>query len=1051
MFKTYNASAGSGKTTNLVAEYLSICLKNRESYRGVLAVTFTNNATAEMKDRILRTLCDFAFTDTNVWDFWEEQNLETRQRLAKSCFIHQPTQELSKLDSTTIRKNSEQLLEDILTHYPDFAISTIDSFFQRIVRSFAFDLGLNIDFNIEVSLDDYFQQTIDLLYQRISGKKKEGKELARRVLDLMEQKMEEKGHWRIDHDLLALLKDIYYDEQAQNNIDLLKDTDFQKADNLLSETWAKGKVELENLVNKTREIIRNSGIPETDFPKGGIIDWLAHVSPNGYKAYVKTENAVNGDSFTKANKQDLSPKEREDIILLKKEIESLIDGTMRTCALVRSNFKRFHLIFDLQRIMEELRLHDNKFFLSETGQLIQKEIKNNPVPYIYSKVGNRFRNYFIDEFQDTSDTQWENLLPLLDEAVASGGKAILFGDVKQAIYRFRNGNPQLFADLVRTGSERRRHFEQLTNCEEKNLDTNHRTFKKIINFNNRFFTKLPELPAFPQRLSEFHRDFYRDFYASVEQEISKKDDGFVAIQFRPQESQTGEINDYLAEATLKAVKDALNRNYNLHDIAVLTRTITAGKVIGKTLSDNGIPVISIDSLTLGCSEQIKLIIAMMHYIASPSDDIIRLQLFHLLLNRDNRNEALSDYMENLGLEGFNGLLNKEFGITVCRDHWQSLPLISLVHTLIKELMVQKTSNYIVEFINQVHDYANSQGNNLNTFLEWWEEKGNGKAVSTPDDIDAVRIMTIHKSKGKEFPVVILPSPNKYMNELTKANEWRALDATKFGLPTLLLRKNDDSDAAFNTDSYAEEKALTALDEANILYVGHTRPEEALYIIADKKRLDDQDKKSKAHAKYFSYSLLLEDFILKHPDEFTEMDGYLWFGDRNHTRRTPHHDIERENRNEELPIVDFPLSQLLPADTSTEKQKVGIAIHAYFENLEHFPQTEEEAANWQFEEGNPYQEEIRAALVSLTRNTRLRPYFADGLTVLKEVNILTENGERRRPDRIVQLADETVVIDFKTGHPSEKVQKKYHEQVQEYVELLQSMGFHNVHGELLYID
>lgn len=1049
MFKTYNASAGSGKTTNLVAEYLSICLKAPESYRSVLAVTFTNNATAEMKGRIIQTLNDFAFTAPDVWDFWEEQDDGTRKRLAKARFIHQTTQTLSQLDSVTIQDRSEKLLENILSHYPDFAISTIDSFFQRIVRSFAFDLGLNIDFNVEVSLDDYFQQTVDLLYQRISGKKKEGKKLARRVLDLMEQKMEEKGHWRIDDDLLALLKNIYYNEQAQENIDLLKDTDFQEASALLSETWEKGKEKLENLVNQAREVIRNSGIKETDFPSNGIIDWLDHVSTDSYKTYVKTEDAVNGASFTKARRPDLSPQDRETIIRIKREIETLIDETLRTCKIVRSNFKKIHLIFDLQRIMEELRLQDNKFFLSETGQLIQKEIKGNPVPYIYSKVGSRFRNYFIDEFQDTSDTQWENMLPLLDEAVASGGKAILFGDVKQAIYRFRNGNPQLFADLVRPGSERRRHFERLTACEEQHLDTNHRTLKKIIDFNNRFFTEIRTLPAFPQRLLEFRNDFYRDFYASVEQKMFKTGEGFVAIQFRPEDNETADINNYLAEATLKAVKDALNRNYSLHDIAVLTRTTTAGEHIGKVLSDNGCPVISVDSLTLGSSEQIRLLIAMMRYIASPSDNIARLQLFHLLLNRDNRNEELADYMERLGLEGYNSLLNREFSITVCRNQWQTLPLISLVHSLIQALKIPKKNCYTVEFINQVHDFGNNQGNNLSAFLEWWEDKGCRKAVSMPDDIDAVRIMTIHKSKGKEFPVVIMPVPNKYMKDLTKANEWRTLDPSKFGLPTILYRKSDNTDAAFSTENFAEEKALTALDEANILYVGHTRPEEALYIIADKTRPSDKDKNSKAHSMYFSYSLLLEDFIQQHPDEFTEKDGYLWFGDMNHTSSKPHHNTGSEKSNEEIPISDFSLSELLPADTDTEKQEIGIAIHTYFEKLEHFPMTEAEADQWHFDEGQLYQDEIRAALKSLTRKTDILPYFADGMTVLKEVTILTENGERRRPDRVVQLDNETLVIDFKTGHPAESARKKHLSQVQEYVELLQSMGFPNVRGELLY--
>lgn len=1051
MFKTYNASAGSGKTTNLVAEYLSICLQAPENYRSVLAVTFTNNATAEMKDRIIRTLNDFAFTDPIVWDFWKEQPKDLQNRLKKSYFTFQITQDLSKLDSSTIHERSEVLLENILAHYPDFAVSTIDSFFQRIVRSFAFDLGLSLDFNVEVSLDDYFQQTVDLLYQRISGKKKEGKELARRVIDLMDQKMEENGHWRIDDDLLSLLKDIYYDEQAPQNIDLLRDTDFQNAHALLSETWKTNKEKLANLVNEAKAVVKQSGRDEEDFSRYGLIDWLNSITPSSYKTYSKMESAVQEDaSFTKRGKPDLNPAEREAIIQKKKEIEKLINGTLKPCRYVLNNFKRIQLLFDLQRIMEELRLQDNKFFLSETGQLIQKEIKGNPVPYIYSKVGNRYSNYFIDEFQDTSDTQWENMLPLLDEAIANNGRAILFGDVKQAIYRFRNGNPQLFADLVKPGSDRRQHFKQLTNCEDQPLDINHRTCQKIINFNSRFFVGLPKFPSFPKRLSDFEKKFYPDFYAAVKQETFKTEEGFVAVHFRPDSEEADESNeDYLANATLQAIADSRSRNFRLRDIAVLTRTTWAGTYIGKVLSDNGIPVISADSLVLGSCSKVNLIIAMMQFIATPSDPLTRFQLLHLLLSRKGRSSELVNFVDKLEEADFNQLLATEFGIIVNRSQWADLPLITLVHTLIRELQLQTPNSYIVEFIDLVNDYGNTYGNTLDAFLEWWDQKGADKAVTSPENIDAVQIMTIHKSKGKEFPVVILPVLNKSMVNLTKSKKWQPLNATKFGIPTILLKKSEDVDATFGTNDYAEECALTALDEANVLYVGQTRPEEALYLIVDKRR--PKDKETNGNAGRFNYSLMLEDFIKNNATDFTEKEGWFWFGDTTHTCRQAGETPVKTQTDEQIPIADFSQAQLLPADTDTKKQEVGIAVHAYFESLEHFPQSEAEAEAWCFDEGQPYQEEIRDALKSLTRKTDLLPYFADGLTVLKEVSILTESGERRRPDRVVQLADETVVIDFKTGEPTKTVREKYHAQVQEYVQLLQTMGFQNVRGELLFLD
>lgn len=1106
MFKTYNASAGSGKTTNLVAEYLSICLKNTDCYRNVLAVTFTNNATAEMKTRILNTLNDFAFTDASVWNFFDEQPDSVKKELGRSRFIHKTTQELSQLDADTIQKRAVELLEKILADYPHFAISTIDSFFQHIVRSFAFDLGLSTDFNVEISLDDYFQQTVDLMFQRISKDNPESYDLAKRVISLIDQQLEETGKWRVDFALIHLLKQVYGDELADENLELLKNVDFEKVAKQLSSNLKTAQNQYDVLVANGLQILADSGIPEDDFPKYGIWTWFVKAKEGELKSYSAIDKAIEGASFTKSRKADLSENDRETIIALKSQIENLHSQKILPCVLILRNLKRFQLVFDLRNIMSELREQDNKFFLSETGRLIQKEIKDNPVPYIYSKVGSRFSNYFIDEFQDTSDTQWDNMLPLLDEAVSQAqpsGKAILFGDVKQAIYRFRNGNPQLFADLTKSGTARYNHFSSRTQCEEKLLDANHRTCQKIVSFNNLFFDSEKKMSAFPNVLRDC--ELYDDFYKTVKQKFSKEDDGFVAIRFfeekskeenrtdvseeSSEETPKANVGEYFLQSVMDAIADARARGFRFRDIAVLTRTTSMGTDVGKSLAANGIPVISGDSLVLGASDEVNLLVGLIRYIEHPNDSLTKFMVAHWLLERNKKGniapfihqisgfkpsfskitdsmttaekeQALSENKEKerSAVEKsewmFTSFLKENFGVELQRSLLQRHSLTTLTHFLIKQLKLTDANSYVVGFLDLISDYEKEFGSELSPFLEWWDKKGCQKAVTSPDDIDAVKIMTIHKSKGKEFPVVIMPLRNK-RTRLTRPNVWLKMNEEEFGLPVISLQKSDALDKSFSTNYCAEEKALTMLDEMNVIYVGQTRPEEALYIIADAVRPEKSDDKSAETV--FRYSWMLSDFIQDHSADFQEDGKWNWFGNKNHhsLKNKAVTSVSEELSKEEtapslLPVSDFSLDRLVVPSHETEKQEIGIAIHHFFETTDHFPQTLSEVDSWSFGDDETYAEEIRAALRTLVSRADVLPYFADGLSVWREVSLLSETGDKKRPDRVVLLPNETVVIDFKTGEPNQIAEEKYQKQLDEYVNLLTQMNFPNVKGVLLYL-
>ena len=1068
MFKTYMASAGAGKTTSLVAEYLAICLRDDRSvgnFRNILAVTFTNNATAEMKSRIVETLQQFAFLPQEEWGGSEKAIAGMVKRA------------LPSLTDAQLQHRSEMLLAEILYDYPNFSISTIDSFFQRIVRAFAFELGISMSYEVEVTLDDCFQQTVDLLLNRIS---KENPDLRDAVLELVEEQMADKGRWRIEGQLLDLLRVVYGDEstavplatlsangQLKEGLKRQKER-LQEAREHLLKVSAGANDFLETLGLDDKQLVKGRG-------NGSIYCWFTQYDPFTIRLY-SCLNDLEHAYFLKSEGGE-SDVLNAKIIARCQELLQAQENYSRLKVLY-GRMKTLSLLFDLKSMMDEIRERDNKFFLSDTNYKIYSEINDQDTPFIYEKIGNRYRHFFIDEFQDTSRMQWDDMIPLLKNALAfPDSQVILFGDVKQAIYRFRNGDAQLLTDL--SAKEATEEYLKLrpgdVKCDFRQnvpMKVNYRSDGNIVEFNNAFFQQLPNLDGFrgykPPKDADSAADdnpfaqLYQSYYQAVRQDVraGKEEKGVVCVRFMAEDVSKDE---YLENQVNAAVKDALDRGYHLCDIAVLTSSNDDGSFLGRTLTKAGYKVISSESLMLNSSPEVNLVMAVLGYVCHPNDPMAQYIIAHYALRQRRKDDSMSleQLIPQLGNESAFRDFMDGLGVHLCHTELVAQPLFTLVNNILRIFSINQADAFVIALLDNILDYLKNQNGEIASFLDWWERKGESLALKAPSGLDAITISTIHKAKGLQYPVVIMPF-TQYGNSLTKKDYWYRKEDEE---TVYLLLKMDKSlgDVGLG-DVYDRESMLSTMDSLNKIYVAQTRAECRMYILTGRQSSSG------------NYNKMLNDFVNKSLESNKklhfvqdEMDPLCyWWGNRDERRVDGGKDLVRESEE----ITKMYIAEFKPADLSTHivqeetrEQEVGNAIHDYLSRQTHFPLTEEAINAWKIEDSQPFAVEIRDALRCIARHTEWHPYFADGVKVLNEVSILptrqfmqqeSREGEVRprltyRPDRVVQLDDGVVVLDYKTGHPTDAARAAYERQVATYVALLSDMALGPVRGEVLYLN
>jgi ATP-dependent exoDNAse (exonuclease V) beta subunit len=1040
-FSVYKSSAGSGKTYTLVREYIALALQSPSYFRHILAITFTNKAANEMKQRIVQGLIHLADPVT----------------YAKGPVIKFMLPDLTVATGYTadeITKRAQAVLTRILHEYDDFSVRTIDSFVSRIIRTFAHDLHLPVDFEIEMDRELMLDEAVEQLI----GKAGIDDDLTRVLVDFTETKAEDEKSFHIESDIKKAAG-FLFSEGNNHFIAKLHDISPARLIQIAHDIRKLRKVFEESVVSvaqKAVKLIRDNGIDVTSFYQGrnGIGNYFLKLasgeitSPN---SYVKATIGENKWMAGKASVIQMSAINSVTDLLhaYYQDCSMMIEhGLSRYTLLgmIEQNIFQVGVINAMELEIDTIRRDKKILHISEFNKRITDIILKEPVPFIYERIGEKYFNYLIDEFQDTSELQWKNLLPLIGDSLAYNRYNLVVGDGKQAIYRFRNGQVEQFMKLPALPENYEKEVfadagqALQSNYNPKVLKSNFRSLPEIINFNNDFFGFLST------QLSAGFQSIYTDH----EQEISKgKSGGLVSVEFLPYNSKA-QFEDLNISRVFELVNELDEKGFAKADIAILTRSNREGSIIARHLMSNGISVVSAEALLLAASPEVNFVITVLQHIHNPHNLVAIAGILNELIRKGKVDSSLIKHFpvsatQRVSLENVLVQYGISFNINVLRG----MPLYDLCEEIIRifELNKAEYDIYLQFFLDFVNKVSARQGTHLADLIDAWDEKKGKLSVVVPEGIDAIRIMTIHKAKGLEFPVVIWPMATE-KHKTTFDQLWVDLaEDVVPGLPVALLQTGNSMEEVGFSDQYQKERNSSLLDMINLIYVAFTRPAERLYVITREPGKGDSN----------NLPNLIHQFIENNPENWNQTGGLYSRG------------VDLHEKSESKPVIgDNPLSGGMisspwqhririarrapvywSADPAKNKQAWGTLVHdtlAAVKTISDIPN-----AIAAYASGNILTTEeihlLQQRVTSTLEHELLRGHFNEHLQLKPEAGILTPDGSVYRPDRVVFYEKETVIMEFKTGIP----EPKHRIQLENYGQLLEQMGYANIQKLLVYID
>lgn len=1045
-FKVYNASAGSGKTFTLVKEYLKILLtsKNEYIFQNILAITFTNKAAAEMKERVLENLRSFTEDSSN--DMFDLIVFE------------------SNLNSENLKQKSRRILVNVLQNYSAFNITTIDSFTHKLIRTFAYDLGIPLNFEVEMDGTKLISEAVDILISKIGL----NKELTDILVAFSLQKVEDDKAWDVSKELNTIASILINETDAGyvQSLQMKTIADFQKIEKRLKSDTLKIESLFQENGKRGLDLIEQTGLEHknfsfSDLPKHFIkFTNLSALKYDDIKYVGRLQkNLDNGVFYSKSTKKEI----QNSIDAISAELLQIYEegkllfqkhhGNYILIKMVLNDIIPLAVLNHIQKELKEIKEQNTICLSAEFNSLISEKIKNEPAPFIYERIGERFKHFFIDEMQDTSAMQWQNLIPLISNTLSQeGGSLMLVGDAKQAIYRWRGGEAEQFIDLSLDEELKKASNPFFTSKNLENLDTNYRSFSEVVVFNNLFFSHLSGFLENPE---------YKKLYEiGNQQKCNSNIGGYVQLDFIDQQELTSEEKEHSYPAKVLEIVEGLDTNFKREDVCVIVRTKKEGVLIANYLTENGISIISSETLLLNNSLKVQFIINLLTYIQNPLNQNSKFKVLNYL--KEFLKLEISDhafYTELLDLEPvlfFKKL--QSYNLLFDYEYFLQMPFYECIEYSIRVFNLLEASDaYVQFFLDYVLEFQRKNYHDLAGFLLDWEVKREKLSVSASENENAVRIMTIHKSKGLEFPVVIFPCERSITQELDPKVWIDNLEESIFGelsLSRVSCAKRIEFTGEMGSSIYRKRQSELFLDNFNLLYVALTRAVEQLYVITEYKL----DKKTgEENLNFFSGVFINYLKSLKCKNAWEVSKFSYSFGDQKKSLPLKE-DAKIKGFELQKTFVSSPWeSHQIKIVSNSSKHwgeahqsaiNYGVLIHEMFSKII----TEKDinpVVNSYLNSGFIRQEDVLSITDKIKKvvcHPELNQYFNSGFEILTEREILNKDKNILIPDRLMFKEEKVFIIDFKTG----KEESKHAAQLNKYNVILREMGFDVCRKIIVYI-
>lgn len=1069
----YKASAGSGKTFTLSVEYIKLLIKDPQSYRSTLAVTFTNKATEEMKLRILSQLY-------GIWKLLPDSK----------SYIDKIKEDLD-ITEEYMSERAGIALHNIVHNYSYFRIETIDSFFQSVLRNLARELDLTA--NLRIELNDYQieRNAVDELINSLD----ENSELLTWIMEYIRENMDDDKDWNVIGNIKRFGENIFREYYKTNskklNERLLEEGFFKQYTTKLRQMRNEAEVEMQNEAAQFFDALNHNGIEINDLNNGknGPAGYFIKIKKGIYNNTIVTkrlQKVLDEGSESSWVKQK-SSKETQGIVreLANSTLTPLVHHAedvrqknwyiYGSAVLTLRHLNQLRLLNSIENKVRMMNVEQNRFLLSDTHTLLHSLIRDTDSPFIFEKIGNYLENIMIDEFQDTSTVQWQNFKVLLEECMSHGEQQgnLIVGDVKQSIYRWRSGDWRMLNNIEREFP----YLNSMLNvC---SLDTNYRSSRRVITFNNAFFKHASELEYAAQKSSTpdtSSPEQLKKAYSDVAQKVPSFRDnhGYVSINLLPNE-------DYRQQAlqkTAEAVSLLLDSGANYSDIAILVRSNDIIQLIAEFFANElpDVKIVSDEAFRLDSSVSVNIIVNAMLWLTHPDNILAKAYIA----------KAYQTYVLKKSEQETNKLLATAEGIDSAlpcalidkRNDLLTMPIFELaeqIYTLFNIGNIKGEDAYLYAFYDALTDFIANNTADIDSFVEEWNDSIAEKTIQA-SAIDGIRIITIHQSKGLEFEHVVIPFCDW---TLEKGNTiWCTPQVEPYNeLPLIPVdfSASQMKGTIYEFD-YNEEHLQNCVDNLNLLYVAFTRAASSLFVIAQRGtpssrsyiveqaitdiKLEgsslDGDPSDKKAELLFSYGELeiVETKTKKKSDNiFTpEVENM------NVDMATFSNKVEFKQSNKSR---DFVADDDENTDDDDRKQlsyiKTGKILHYLFSTINTTDDIDTSLAQLEMdgliEESDTNIKRLRDMLHKRFSNRQVADWFSSRWTLFNECTILdydaaTDTVREHRPDRVMkdEKTGEVVIVDFKFGSP----RPEYVEQVNRYKALTQNMGYPNVKGYLWFV-